>query len=190
MRPNSTMNCENQQCLTLDQYTKEKEGYFKDGTTFLFLEGNHSSLIQVNLSGISHVTLRSKESNSHVYIMCSNKVTFRCENVTDFNVKGLTFLFRSSEYNPASVLAIRSSKMVTISKSVFQGSVNLHNTSAWAVFSQNSSVAIADCLFEGNTGGKGGAILVQGGSTLEATSLETKLLFQEVLSMYQKALLS
>ena len=162
-----SVNCEhNQTCLSMHLYVEDKDKFFKDGAVFIFLAGNHSLQKQLNLTGISRITLRSQENSSSVNIICSNIVTFRCENVTDFNVTGLTFLLQSNEHQIASALAFFSSAKIIISNLIFQGRCNAGNTSAWAVFSYNSSITIVNSLFEGNTGSKGGALSVQRGSTL------------------------
>ena len=162
-----SVNCEhNQTCLNMHLYVEDKDKFFKDGAVFIFLAGNHSLQKQLNLTGISRITLRSQENSSSVNIICSNTVTFRCENVTDFNVTGLTFLLQSNEHQIASALAFFSSAKIMISNSIFQGRCTAGNTSAWAVFSYNSSITIVNSLFEGNTGSKGGALSVQRGSTL------------------------
>lgn len=168
VKPNNySSNCDNQPCLTLEQYVNESARYLTTGSTFLFLSGNHSLQTQVNLTNISNLTLRGKDNDSNINILCTTKVAFRCENVIGFNVERLTFLLHLNQYNPASALAFLSCRKVSISCSAFKGSKDRNKTSAWAIFSNNSSILVSDCVFEGNTGSRGGAISIQGRSIMK-----------------------
>ena len=163
VKPNNCMNCYSQPCLSLDQYAEEKDRYFTSGSTFLFLVGNHSLKAQVNLTSISHITLRGKKNDSDsVNIICTSRVIFRFENATGIKIEGLTFLLQLTKHITPSALVFINSKEVSITTSVFQGSEDMNKTSAWAVFSHQSDIIITDSLFEGNTGSKGGAIKAQG----------------------------
>ena len=158
---NSFMNCYNQPCLTLDQYVKERDRYFTNGSTFIFLAGNHSVHTQVDLINVDHINLQAEENGSDINIMCTNAVTFRCENVTDFHINGLTFLLHfSSRHNLATALSLLSSKDVTVSNSTFQGYQNISKTSASVIISNYSTVAITGCHFIQS---EGVAITIQGG---------------------------
>lgn len=165
VKPN---NSSDDQGLTLDQYITEKDRYFRSGSTFLFLSGNHSLVTQVNLTDVLNVTIRGI-ANIQSNVICTAKVAFRCKNVTSLNIEGMTFLLHSNQNNPASALAFFNCSKVTISNSVFRGNEDINKTSAWAVFSSTSSIAVSNCLFKGNTGSRGGAIVVQRGSRMILT---------------------
>ena len=59
MRTNSSSrDCPGEPCLDLHQYIKQAEKYFTDGSTFIFLPGNHTLQTVASLSNFSNVTLK------------------------------------------------------------------------------------------------------------------------------------
>lgn len=120
----SASDCQNQPCQSLNQYAEEKANYFISGSTFVFLPGNHSLQTQLNLSNVSRITLKSMKMDSNVNIICTTKVTIRCENVTSFNIERLTFLLQLNHHEVASALVFINSKDIMIKSSLFLGSSN------------------------------------------------------------------
>ena len=149
--------CPGQPCLTLEQYAQQGKTFFKTGTTFIFLPGNHTLESTVNLTSLSAVTFIANDSDSIVIIACRNAF-IRCENVKNLTIRGLVFelLTSSREY---SALMFHSSTGILISKSSFQGSGKGNTIGSRAVHSEYSVLNILSCYFDGNTGDSGGAIL-------------------------------
>ena len=87
----SVRSCADQSCITMDQYAMKAAEYFTAGSTFIFLPGNHSSLIGINVSDVTNITLR-RESDSSTYILCKNEVTLLFRNATNIYIEGLVFI--------------------------------------------------------------------------------------------------
>ena len=152
--------CPHQPCLTLHQYTQTNN--FTTGTTLQFLPGNHTlqeSLL--NLTSISNVTMRRRESNSHVNIICTNAVALQCENVIGLKIEGLNFLLNFIGYE-MTALKFNNCHNILILKTKFQGRVDVLNITR-AVILQHSTATIKHSVFEGNVGS---AIYIQNDSSL------------------------
>ncbi len=146
-------------CFTLDQYIEEDN--FTAGSTFVFLAGNHTPHHQMNLTDIGHVTLRGEDNDSTINIICQNRITIRCNNVTNLKISELTFILNQNER--ASVLHISNSREVIISNSVFLGKGTV---SSQAIHTNQVHLNITHCLFRRNTAREGGAIIALNGSIL------------------------
>lgn len=161
VKPNNS-SCSYQPCLTLDQYMEQANTYFTPRATFLFLAGNHSLQTALSLINISDITLKGKQNDSDIKIICKNEVTFSCENITNLSIEGLTFLLYSSDtHRNASVLRISNSQSVQISNSIFHGNGDLNKKLVRAIYSIHSTIVIVHCHFKGNTGYFGGAIYAE-----------------------------
>lgn len=172
VKPSNSSSCPFQQCLTLDQYTQQQSRYFTSGSIFIFLAGNHSVQNTTTITGRSNITLRGENGSvSNVTIICKDEVTLLCESVTDLTIEGLTFIVHSNSIShTSSALRFYSSEGILIANSTFQGSGDLNTTLARALNSTSSSVTVAGCVFEGNTGDNGGAIYADYGSNITVTA--------------------
>ena len=112
--------------------------YFTAGSTFIFLPGNHSSLIGINLTYVTNITLRGA-SDSSTYILCKNEVSLLFGNAADIYIEGLVFMLfpksRSLEPSALRQLDVSSVSMHGVS---FFGSGGFaravhseHSTSEW-----------------------------------------------------------
>ena len=148
----SSLSCPGQPCLTLDQYTQQAATYFTTGSTFLFLPGNHTLQTTINLTNISD--LKFKRSTEYDSTIHCNRGKILCMGVIHLTIDGLTL--------KTTYIEVSESKGIVISNSIFLGNVTLseyqYDTSV--ISCSNSNITIMNCLFEGNTGRKGGAISI------------------------------
>ena len=146
--------CPGQPCLTLCQYAQRNN--FTSGTILLFMPGNHSLEITLNLTEISNITLRKKDGNSTANIICTNAGTIDCENVTNLNIEGLQFMI----LNTSSALNLIGCTEIFIAKSNFTGFSKRTGRAMWL---QNTQGTIWKCAFRRTSVRKnGGAILMDG----------------------------
>ena len=153
----SSGNCSSHHpCYTLNQYIQESSKYFKTGSTFIFLPGNHSLRGSLNLTAVSELSFNGTENGPESIIICNDEVTMN--NITKLNIEGIVFvlhLFQQDE-KISSAFVFTNSQEVVIANSVFQkGSIHPPGR---AIVATDSNITIIKCLFEGNTGDDGGAI--------------------------------
>ena len=165
VKPNnlSIGSCPHRPCLTLDQYVKQTATYFTTRSTFIFLAGSHSLQTTVRLKNIFGITLKGADNDSNIIIICKNGVTISLSSVRSLDINGLTFVLHTSKTEQASsALSMLNSREIYISNSTFQGSADLNQNLARAIYCNNSDITITSCRFEGNTGDTGGAIYASG----------------------------
>lgn len=161
----SPLSCPGQPCLTIDQYA-EQEMMFIAGATFVFLAGNHTASKTVNLANVSGVTLRGRrEDDVNVKILSISGVFILCERVTNLTIERLQFQLEASS-GEISVLKILNSTKISISCIVFQRNTDLSETLSRAIHITRSTLTVANCLFEGNTGEYGGAVYASAASNI------------------------
>ena len=164
VRPNasSPKACPSEPCFTLDQYILNTSNYFTTGTTFIFLPGNHSLEIQLNITSVSSITFEGSENGTCI-VLCIERVTV--QNATGLSIEGMKFLIKQE-----SVFTLDSCQEVVITNSEFQkGSLLLSDR---AILCVNSTVMIRNCTFEGRTAAgqhDGGAIKTQQGTIMTLT---------------------
>ena len=163
VRPNySSWDCPGEPCLNLHEYMIQKVAeYFTDGSTFIFLPGNHTLQTAVNLSSVSNVTLKG-ESDSTVIMSYG----ILCENVTNLAIFGLKFLLDfNANISDTSAWIIAHSFSITINCSIFEGNPGL-KTSGGALLLIGSNVSVSNCLFKWNTREKGGSIFAHSSTAI------------------------
>ena len=142
--------CPYQPCRTLQQYSQENN--IANGTTFLFLPGNHHiPQSMLNLTQVSSITLRGEPFAS---IICTNMV-IRGENVTYLRIERLRFLLNctGSQIYGLSALCLINCVKIFISNAVFQGSGNISMVPLGALSIERSRSTVNGCVFEGVVGG-------------------------------------
>ena len=141
--------CPGQPCFTFHQYIIEQTTkYFTNGSTFVFLTGNHTLQTAASLSTVSNVTLRGE---SDVAILMGNEIS--CTDITNLVIFGLRFLLAfDSITSDMSAWSIKQSGNIFIDSSIFEGSTGYKKKSGRALKLLNSNVTISNCLFEKNTG--------------------------------------
>ena len=164
VKPSSLISCPGQPCLTLDQYSQQKEVYFTTRSTFVFLAGNHTINTTVNLTSISEITFRG-ERNSKVNILCLNRLGFLIQNVSHLSIEGLVFLSGNTTIGTVA-LKIIDSNGVWIHNVGFQGSYSFSKSFTGLHITSSDTITVTSCSFEGNTAYDGGAIYVTAESNL------------------------
>lgn len=162
VKPNDSSSCPDQPCLTLDQYASQGAKYFTTGTTFQFLDGNHSMHSTVYLQNVSDVILSGKDSQ--VTVLCKAGSIIRCENTANLTIQYITFMLYTADN--LSAISFFESNNISFFNLIFQGTSDLAETLVRAAYCNHSEVVIVNCLFEGNTGYYGGAVFASGGSNI------------------------
>ena len=173
-------------CLTLDQYATQQRSHFTDGASFVFLAGNHTPQVMVNLSSINNLTLKGESSEEGVYVICRNFVTILCNNMTTLSISRLTFVLDFVEESSVtqSAVTLWGSRGVLLSDSRFVGMAERKGT---FVVTRHSDVWVRNCLFEGNVGMYGGALFAYDRSTV---TLEGSVFTQNKATYYGGAILA
>ena len=159
----SLLDCLSQPCLTLEQYTEEKNRYLTTGSTLVFLEGNHSLQTPLILRHVSNFSLTGVRNDSNVSIICREYITLF--NATNISIEKLAFKRRSYD---SVLISFNQSDNIHISGSFFVG--GKPSVSAALSF-HDSNATIIDCLFEDNENieGEGGAIFAEFKTNLRLT---------------------
>ena len=167
----SVQSCAYQSCITMDQYAVKAAEYFIAGSTFIFLPGNHSSHIVININDVTNITLRGHGSSS-VYILCKNKVALFFKNATNIYIERLVFILYAKHLSiyisvePSALQVFDDSSVSMHGVSFFGSGDPKSNHFARAVYSEHSTVVVTNCLFKENTGVDGGAIYATTGSNV------------------------
>ena len=137
--------CPNFRCLTFDDYVEQSRSYFRKGTTFQFFNGNHTLQRELELHGVSNITLKGASGQENTDIVCDLTSGITLLNAFNITLKGLTFLLHNYERDIDSALTLRSSSLL-ISNMIFRGNGNLNMYYlARAVYLKTASeIAITD----------------------------------------------
>ena len=123
----SSGNCSSHHpCYTLNQYIQESSKYFKTGSTFIFLPGNHSLRGSLNLTAVSELSFNGTENGPDSIIICNDEVTMN--NMTKLNIEGIVFvlhLFQQDE-KISSAFVFTSSQEVVLLIQYFRKGVLIH----------------------------------------------------------------
>ena len=79
-------------CFTFDGYVYFTNRYFTSRSIFVFLAGNHTLQYQLNLEGVSDITLTGDSNLSTDEIVCKLTHNIVLDHAFNIKVKGLTFL--------------------------------------------------------------------------------------------------
>lgn len=160
VKPSDSTVCLFQPCHTLQQYTQQLDRFFTTGTTFVFFTGNHSLLTTISLSNVANITFRGLGT---VSVLHGQEGSIICNNVKNFIIEGMTFVFQSRDF-----LTTFNCNQVKISNTIFRG-MRKNGSLTRAIRSSNSTIMVESCLFEGNAGEFGGAMLAFEGSYILLT---------------------
>ena len=150
--------CPGQPCCTLEQYGEQADKFFTTGATFLFLPGNHTLHITISLINISAITFKKFDNASIVMIICNTTILI-CNSIKNLTIDGLNIQLHCNSSKTFSALKVYYSTGIQIFQSLFQGSRKLKEIGLRAVRSTHSVIIIMNCLFDGNKGHNGGALL-------------------------------
>ncbi len=138
----------------MNRYLQNSSSYFTTGSTFLFLPGNHSLNISLNLAAVSNISFRGSGNGYTTVITCTDGIIL--ENITGFNIQALTFMIYLIQQEEKPVIACVSCHDVMITDTLFQG--GRQDSFGRVINSADSDFTIINCTFEGNTDSYGGAI--------------------------------
>ena len=158
VRPSSISNvtCPDQPCLMLDDYAREKDHYFLNETSFIFLPGVHQLDLQLRLENISNVSLLTLLDDS-VQILLSpmaNITWIDCNNIT---ITGLEVYLSGIEDKESlfSALAFQSTTSHLYRMGLF-GNDSLQST---AIRTHSSAVDFRDVVVAGAISVYGAALI-------------------------------
>ena len=98
VKSSSNVTCPDQPCLILNDYAREQDQYFQDGTLFMFLSGVHQLNLRLHLVHISNVSLGVLEEHGSARILLSPMVNITCIDSNNITITGLEiFLSGQSE---------------------------------------------------------------------------------------------
>ena len=78
-----------QPCLTLDEYASNQSEFFTSNSTFLFLNGSHTTRTTIHMENISCLQFERSDSRSSPEVDFSIK----CSNVSGITFRGLVLKF-------------------------------------------------------------------------------------------------
>ena len=141
-----------QPCLTLDEYASNQNEFFTSDSTFLFLNGSHTTRTIIHLKNIFHLQLfEGSDSKSSPEVDFSIK----CSNVSGIIFRGLVLRFTGRMSN--TTLTFISSIDILVTQVSFLGSNQTR-----AVLLDHSKAVFRNCTFRENRGVPNcGALLVQ-----------------------------
>ena len=91
VKPENDINCTYQpSCLTLNEYVTQKEQYFLDNTTFMFLPGFHQLDVQLNVENLSNISFIGTEEPL-VQVSLSEAVNITLINCDNIELSRLVF---------------------------------------------------------------------------------------------------
>ena len=103
-------------CLTLDEYASNLSEFFTCDTTFLFLDGTHTTRTVVLLANVSNIRLKGLNPNPE---SCKTHLSIKCKPVLNITLQGLTMGYTGGTFN--SILTLLASSVLTL-HSIFEDS--------------------------------------------------------------------
>ena len=166
VRPSSSNNvtCPDQPCRILNDYVREKDRYFLDGTSFEFLSGEHRLDLQLRLESVSNVTLYALKESGSVQILFGPMVNITWLDSNNVTISGFDILLSGSSSGRSlfSALVFGNTTNCLLSK------LNIFGNDSWqstAVRTHTSAVNLRDVMISGATS-TFGAVLIAFNSTI------------------------
>ena len=122
VRPSENVTCSSQSpCLTLNEYAREADKYFRDNTTFIFLPGVHHLDLQLNLESLSNLTFLGSYEEEVTQILFSQRVNLTWTNCVNIEIINLVFVINglSESKQQLSALAFLRSKSILSKLTLF-----------------------------------------------------------------------
>ena len=162
VRPSSAsrVTCPDQPCLSFNEYAREKDQYFLDGTFFVFLSGVHQLNLQLWLENVSNISLGSLEGaagSSQIHLSPTVNITWLdCNNVT---ITGLEVFLSGQQMDEKSLFSAIAFERTTsfLSGLSFFGNDSLHST---AIRMHSSAIELRNVKISGATSLLGAALAV------------------------------
>ena len=160
VRPSSASisTCPDPSCLTFNDYAREKDRYFLDGTTFVFLPGVHQLDFQLQLENISNLSLHFFEKGGSAQIFLSPKINITWMDCNNIAIIGLEIFLTEIEENGLIFSALFFANTTSLlSQLNFFGDEDLHST---AIRTNLSIITLSDVLLSRATSLYGAALVV------------------------------
>ena len=101
--PTPPVPCPDQPCYNLSYYAKEAAKYLKSNTTMLFLPGEHTFKVQINITNVENFSMISENGTSTVFCKQSDCNGFHFENVQQLYISSLIFISDGHSINATQV---------------------------------------------------------------------------------------
>ena len=158
VRPSSKSTCPDHPCLSFSDYVREKDQYFLDGTSLVFLSGVHNLDLQLQLESVSNISLGPLEGAGSAQIHLSPMVNITCLDSSNVTIAGLEVFLSGLLNNESSFSAlIFVSTTSFLSGLSFFGNDSLQST---AIKTQSSIIELSDVTVSGATSLFGAALVV------------------------------
>ena len=144
VKPSNNVTCPDQPCRMLNDYAREQDQYFLDGTTFMFLPGIHQLDLQLRLENISNVSLGVLEEDGSAQILLSPMVNITWLDSNNITITGLE-VFLSGQSSFFSALVFNNTSSFLSKLSLF-GNESFQST---AINADTSVVELSDVMFSG-----------------------------------------
>ena len=176
VKPSNSSDCPaDHLCLTLDEYALHATKYFTTGASFLFLDGNHTLENPIILQNVSDIIFEGTEHESDVTILFGERAIIYCNNVVKLTIQNMKLTAFTSNMSETSMLNVSDSKQILFLNSTFEGTFDVTQSLIRTAYISHSDVLITNCLFKGNVGEYGGALLATRGSNI---TLDGNMFFQ------------
>ena len=163
VRSSNHATCPDQPCLMLNEYARQRDQYFLDGASFVFLPSIHQLDLQLRLENISNVSLSVLEEDGSAQILLSPMVNITWLDSTNITITGLE-IFLSGQSSFFSALVFGNTTSFLSKLSLF-GNDSFQST---AIRTHTSVVKLSVVMVSGATS-MYGAALVAFNSTINFT---------------------
>jgi predicted outer membrane repeat protein len=159
--------CPGQPCLSFSDYAREKDQYFLNGTSFVFLSGTHQLNLQLQLENVSNISLGPLEGAGSVQVHLSPMVNITWLGSNNVTVAGLQIYLNGQQMSERLSFAALIFERTTsfLSRLSFFGNDRLQST---AIRTHSSVIGLSDVTVSGATS-LYGAALVMFNSTVNFT---------------------
>ena len=161
VRPSSASGdiCPDQPCLSFSDYAREKDQYFLDGTSFMFLSGSHQLNLQLQLENVSNLSLGPLKGDRSVQIHLSSMVNLTWLGSNNITIAGLEIFLSGQQMNEKSQFSAFIFEKTTsfLSRLRFFGNDHLQST---AIRTHSSVVGLSDVTISGAISLYGAALIM------------------------------
>ena len=161
--PSKNITCPAQPCLTLDEYARSADQFFRDNTTFHFLSGSHQLDTKLRLENVSNVVFTVFENDTVIHLTPLVNITWSdCSNT---EVNGIVFILSGGDsiVDPLFSALVFQRTSCFLSQLILLGNRSMQST---AIRTHSSQVKISDVMVLGATS-LYGAALVAFNSTID-----------------------
>ena len=159
--PSNNITCPAQPCLTLDEYARSADQFFRDNTTFHFLSGSHQLDTNLRLENVSNVvfTIFDSMAANDTIIHLTPLVNITWSDCSNTEVRGIVFILSGGDsiVNPFFSALVLQRTTCSLSRLTLLGNRSSSMRSN-AIRMLSSRVKISDVMVLGATSPYGAAL--------------------------------